>query len=431
MRVVLLSDVFAKNMGYLENILPKYLARYGADVHVVAMDLPPYYWIEGHRETYEGFADRLQAGAVEVLDGYTLHILSHTKASGYMRMVGLREKLTSLRPHVVQTTTVIGWNALAAALYKPVLGYKLFTGSHTTVSVFPLANKEAPWWDRERARCMVMRGLPGRLVSFFAEKCYAATSDCGDVAVRFFGVPQDGMCVSPLGVDTELFTPRTDAHRARSEFRRRLGFAPSEIVCIYTGRFSEDKNPLLLGKAIERLFADGEPFRGLFVGNGVQASAIRACVGCVTHPFVPVQELGRLFRASEIGVWPTQESTSMLDAAACGLPIVVNDKMVATERVEGNGVTYKLNDLEDLIRVLRGLRDPQIRGRLGAFGAEKIRCEFSWDAVARQRLRDYEAALNPGGLRAANEGEHPSVAGNAECDEAAKSDEAAVRSVAD
>ena len=31
MRVALLSDVFAKNMGYLENILPKYFARLGVD----------------------------------------------------------------------------------------------------------------------------------------------------------------------------------------------------------------------------------------------------------------------------------------------------------------------------------------------------------------------------------------------------------------
>ena len=91
MRVALLSDVFAKNMGYLENILPKYFARLGVDVHVITMDLPPYYWMNGHKETYAGFADGLQAGAVEVIDGYTLHVLSHAKVAGYMRMVGLRE----------------------------------------------------------------------------------------------------------------------------------------------------------------------------------------------------------------------------------------------------------------------------------------------------------------------------------------------------
>ena len=93
----------------------------------------------------------LRAGSVEVMDGYTLHVLSHAKVAGYMQMVGLREKLSSLRPQVVQTTAVIGWNALAAALYQPLLRYKLFTGSLTAATVFPLATRDVPWWNRSRS----------------------------------------------------------------------------------------------------------------------------------------------------------------------------------------------------------------------------------------------------------------------------------------
>jgi len=37
------------------------------------------------------------------------------------------------------------------------------------------------------------------------------------------------------------------------DIRTQLGFAPSDIVCVYTGRFGADKNPLLLAKAIARL----------------------------------------------------------------------------------------------------------------------------------------------------------------------------------
>jgi hypothetical protein len=59
MRVVFLSDVFARNMGYMENIFPKYLARLGVEVHVIAMDLLPYYWMEKFSETYGGFSEQL------------------------------------------------------------------------------------------------------------------------------------------------------------------------------------------------------------------------------------------------------------------------------------------------------------------------------------------------------------------------------------
>src|SRR5205085_1871212 len=105
----------------------------------------------------------------------------------------------------------------------------------------------------------------------------------------------------------------------------------------------------------------GQPYRGLFVGNGIQARAIQSCPGSVTRPFVPVHELRNYYRAADVGVWPTQESLSMQDAAACGLPIVANDTMAATERLDGNGAVYKLNDLEDLVGVLLELRDPETR----------------------------------------------------------------------
>jgi glycosyltransferase involved in cell wall biosynthesis len=196
-------------------------------------------------------------------------------------------------------------------------------------------------------------------------------------------------------VDTGIFHPvQSDVDEtARREFRKRHGIQDGELLCIYTGRFAEDKNPLLLARAVARLRETGEPYRGLFVGDGVQAEAVAAQDGCAVHPFVPVRELGDFFRGSDIGVWPTQESTSMLDAAACGLPIVVNDTIAAVERVEGNGLRYRLNDLADLARALRELRDPDLRQRLGAAGAAKMAGEFSWDIIARRRLRDYEAAL--------------------------------------
>ena len=45
-------------MGYLENCLPKYMARLGAEVDVVSTDLPPYYQMnEKERKAYVGFAD--------------------------------------------------------------------------------------------------------------------------------------------------------------------------------------------------------------------------------------------------------------------------------------------------------------------------------------------------------------------------------------
>ncbi len=56
----------------------------------------------------------------------------------------------------------------------------------------------------------------------------------------------------------------------------------------------------------------------------------------------------------------------MLDAAACGLPLIVNDTLVAVvKQIEGNGITYRLNDVDDLIRALLAAR---FRGKTESWG---------------------------------------------------------------
>jgi glycosyltransferase involved in cell wall biosynthesis len=399
MRIVLLVEVFSPQMGYLENILPRYLSRLGADVHLITTELQPYYYMRDVKKTYEDFngdSPALKPGTIERLDGFTLHVLEHRKTLGYVRMLGLRNKLRDIRPDIVQTEAAIGWLPLDAAILKLQLGYKLFTGSHYHASVFPLANRQHHLWDPERLRVIMTRSLPGRAVSLVATRCFPTSDDCADVAVRFFGVQRGKIEVCPLGVDLDLFRPIQNEgdERERRELRAQLGFADQEIVCIYTGRFSQAKNPLLLAKAIDQLAASGEPYRGLFIGNGSQGDAIRQQRNCYVHPFVNFRELPRFFRAADIGVWPTQESMSMLDAAASGLQIIVNDTVNAKERIEGNGLSYRLNDCEDLVRILASLRTPERRHELGQCGAEKIQRQFGWDSIARLRLRGYEAAMN-------------------------------------
>lgn len=396
MRIALLSEFFSSGMGYVENVLPKYLARLGAQVHVVATDLPLDFRRRSAKSAYTGFSNHLKAGTVHVRDGYTVHVLGHKQILGHMRMVGLRKKLESIRPEVVQTLSPIGWIALDAAIYKTGLHYKLFTGCHYHASVFPFARKKRHPLRLESLRCTLTRTVPGRLVSLLTERCYAITSDCADVAVRFFGVQEKKAEISVLGVDTEFFHPamRTEELEARSHVRQRLGFSDSDVVCIYTGRFDAEKNPALLARAVRHFSRTGAPFRGLFVGNGEQGEEIASCGGCVVHPFVPFPELADFYRAADVGVWPTQESMSMLDAAACGIPIIANDTMSAPERIEGNGIAYRLNDLEDLIRALLKLQDPAIRRSMGAFGAQKIARSFSWESVAKRRLHGYEISIS-------------------------------------
>jgi glycosyltransferase involved in cell wall biosynthesis len=368
----------------------------GADVHYISTNLPVYHKNNDARAAYHQFSadSTMTPGTVESYDGYTVHCIGHRHVFGVPQFIGLTEKLRDIQPDVVQLFINAGWAPLQTAVAKLNLDFALFSAAHTTVSIFPLARRQVRFWDRKWLANLLTRAIPGRIGSVFIEKCYAATEDCAEVAIRFYGAPKHKVVVVPLGVDTENFHPlRTpDDQARRAQLRAELGFAESDVVCIYTGQFSDAKNPKVLARAITMLRAGGARVRGLFIGNGTQNRDLGECDGCVVLPFRPHRELPAYYRASEIGVWPTQESMSMLDAAACGLPIIVNDTLLAKERIDGNGLTYRLNDAADLAETIKSLADPATRRELGEVGASRMIRLFSWVNIAKARLADYESA---------------------------------------
>jgi glycosyltransferase involved in cell wall biosynthesis len=289
----------------------------------------------------------------------------------------------------------IGWIPLQAALVKHLYRFKFFTGSHTTALMFPLASAARPNVAL-RFLVFITRWIPGRLISLFSETCYCQTADSGEVARRFFGVQKEKIKIVHLGIDAEFFPPiRTPEERERTRrLRMELGFKESEIVCIYTGKMAAMKNPVLLAEAIQMLQSEGRPFKGLFIGDGAQRASVAEYPHCVVLDFMPYSALGDYYRCADIAVWLTNESASMLDAAACGVPIVVSDR-IYQDHVSGNGLTYRMNDLKSFCDTLRELGDEGLRGALGIAGARKMQDRFTWEAAAKIRVEDFNEALGP------------------------------------
>lgn len=394
LRIVIINETYAENMGYAANCLSKAFVELGAETHVVTSTLPPYYYLKDFRKTYDEF---LRPGAVRplttrVIDGYKVHYLDHAVTFGKPRLKGLAEKLAEIRPDIVQTFVAISWIPLDAARLKLRMGYKLFTGNSSPASVYPIAQENLPWWNHRRLKEVVLRSLHGRLVSLATEKCYCITADCAEIAWQYFGVERGKVVPVSLGVDTDIFHP-CFSREERDAARRQLSYGPDDIVCIYTGRFTKEKDPLVLARAVEKLVDAGEPFKALFVGNGSQAEELALCRGAQIIGFKPFNELGGLFRSADIGVWPMQETTSQLDAAACGLPIIISDTLKITERIEGNGHVYRRGDVDDLARVLSALKPLERRRALGDRGAQRMAESFSWRSIARDRLHDYHSVL--------------------------------------
>jgi glycosyltransferase involved in cell wall biosynthesis len=396
MKIVLVSAFYSEGMGYCENSLPKSLSALGHEVHLITSNLNVYGNLSIYDKTYKSFLGPADQGVGRFdIDGYTVHRLQSKLKFGYVHYQGLPSKIKEISPDIVHSFEIASLQTFILAAIKPFFKFRLFTETHQHISIVkPFLNNPNGHFLKKMVY-KISRTLPTYLASLLVEKCYAIAPDCALVANKYYGVPNKKIFLQPIGTDTDLFRPAKTEYElyVRFKMRRELGYSDNDIVCIYTGRFSEDKNPLLLAKAIKQLSSSQLPFYGLFIGDGSQIKEIQDCPNVRVLPFMKHQDLADYYRLSDVAVWPTQESMSMLDAASSGLPLVVSNKIGEIDRINRNGKTYMENNVEDLTKVLIFLLNKDRRIKFGAIGREKMESQYSWVKIARQFMTDYLAAL--------------------------------------
>ena len=398
LKIAIVHESFTEKGGYIENCLTRAYARLGHEVAIIASNLQGNHQLPNYDEIFGRFLGPKQVPVgLTRWEGCPLYRLDYVEpvVKGQIALKRLFATLREVKPDVVQTFAAANFVSQQAAIIKRKMGYRLFTGAHQTLSVFDSRAKDAPRWSMPRLRSDLRRALPGRLVSLVSEKCFAATADCAEVAVKYYGVQPEKVELSYLGVDTSRFCPAAgpdDAEESR-RLRSEWGIPAGTILCMYTGRFTSQKNPACLANAIHILRQSGLGVAGVFLGDGPQKDEIRAVEGCLVLPYQAWVDLPRFYRAADICVWPAEESMSALDAAACGKPIILGNHIRALERIEGNGYTYRTGSAESLAEAIRRMKDCAVRAFLGSAGADKIGRLFSWDLIAKQRLEHYFTAM--------------------------------------
>lgn len=397
MKIVIITQWFSERMGYAENLLPKALAKQGVEVHVISSTAQIYYNSPKYKEVYESFIgpNILETGKKQI-DGYTLHRLPIYKP-GIMTgsgpgIKGLMELLQELKPDVIQVFEIEHVETYTAAYYcKKTTGCKLFTECHVHASVLRKGNHKS---FSEKINSFINFLNPRiRLIKNTSHLTYAIAEDVKDIVLSYYHFPVEKVIVQSLGVDCDIFSPvLSDMDREeRALLRTELGISNGDVLCIYTGRFTRDKMPHCLAEAINYLHQEGYVrYKAIFLGSGTQEdiSFIQSQSGCRILPFVPMDQLPRYYRASDIGVWPREESTSQLDAIACGLPVILSNRIKVTERVEGNGLMYEEGNFKDLADKILSL-DNETRKKMSLAGIKKAKELFSWDSIAKERISHY------------------------------------------
>jgi alpha-1,6-mannosyltransferase len=135
--------------------------------------------------------------------------------------------------------------------------------------------------------------------------------------------------VQPLGVDTRVFSPR-----ARDEhWRAALGLPMNARLLLYAGRFAPEKNLQQLAEAVQRL---GPRYHLLALGAGPQPP-----VGDQVHVLgfqAQAAQVARAMASVDAFVHAGDQETgglAVLEAMACGTPVLVRDAGGLREAVAG------------------------------------------------------------------------------------------------
>jgi phosphatidylinositol alpha-1,6-mannosyltransferase len=208
-------------------------------------------------------------------------------------------------------------------------------------------------------------------------------------------------CVIPPGVDLARFCP-DDAARQRT--LQQLGWAPTDRVVGFLGRFVEQKGLTVL---LEALGNTATPWRALFVGGGPMQPALdrfaaqhrgRVHVQTgVAHAEVPswLNAMTVLCAPSQTTpAWREQFGRMLIEAMACGVPVIASDSGEMPSVVGDAGLIVGEQDIPGWAAAIdRLLGDDAARREYAANGLERAHARFAWPVVARAHLSFFDALM--------------------------------------
>ncbi len=364
---------------FLSHRLPMALAaqRAGYDVHVATN-------LNGRGADIESY-------------GFQLHSLQwvrgSTKPSDLLSIVRqvraiYRELKPDLAHHVALQPAIIG---SLAAIGLPVRRLNALAGlgfSFTSASF----------------KARVLRPVLALILRSALRSKYAATlvQNPDDYAeVRKLGVDADRLFLIPgSGVDTAAFSP--------------LEEPPEPVTIGFVGRLLDDKGVRTLIAAHDLLNRRGADIRLVLAGDRDDANPAAISSEEIEQwkhlPGVEVaghvSDIRDVWKRAHIAVLPSRREglpKSLLEAAACGRPIVATDVAGNREiaRADMNALLVPPDDQEALADAIARLAaDPDLRRRYGLAGRRLVETTFSSELIGRQTVTLYASLLGrePGSL---------------------------------
>jgi glycosyltransferase involved in cell wall biosynthesis len=380
-------------------------------VIIAAMNSPAHIALNAH--LLSGEASYRSAG----IHGYLYHTLACLPdvdpAFRYTAFVGagqpsVSERMQVLRSHLPTQNPLarIVWEQFVAPLalmrLRPDLlhgmafAVPLLWGGPSVVTIFDLSFLRYP--ERlGRARRLYL-GWATRISTARARRVIAISESAKREISAMMGVPESRIDVAVPGV-SDRFKP---FDRSEIEAFRRAHGLPDRFI-LYLGTIEPRKNLDTLLRAYASLPQRREVKLMLAGGQGWQTEQIFALMeqlglkeDVLLPGYIPGDELPLWYNAAEMFAYPSIYEgfgIPVLEAMACGVPVVASDTTSLPEVVGTAGVLVPATSVEAWSDALASLLAHEVeRADLAQLGQAHAR-SFTWHNTARQTAESYRRAL--------------------------------------
>jgi glycosyltransferase involved in cell wall biosynthesis len=227
----------------------------------------------------------------------------------------------------------------------------------------------------------------------------AVSHATGRDLASLLGVQPERIRVVPEGCELERYRPCPGEDPG--PVLERLGIELPYLL--FVGTWEPRKNLVALLEAFDALKREGLPHRLVLAGSRgwryrgieerLQSLAFRdhvVCPGRVAEPDLPT-----LYRAAEAFVYPSHYEgfgLPVLEAMACGTPVVSSNTSSLPELVEDAGLLVAPTDVHALKDAIRAaVRPSDLRARLMRAGPARA-ARFTWRAAAERTAQVYAEA---------------------------------------
>jgi glycosyltransferase involved in cell wall biosynthesis len=345
MKILHIEDRFHPEMGYQINFFSKY--HNPADELIILSSVSFSLW-EGSdavniMEVRDAEFEKKYKVKIE-----RLPIALDRKGKYNIWLKGLIRKIIEINPDIVYVHAIETFTAIRVILSRKIRKrFVIVSDTHSLLNQFkPDIRFRLAFW--------LYRKFIISLVNQYNIKVFYTTDENRKILLQLYKIRPDLIESALIGTDSSVYYFDS---KSRDSERLNLNIESDSFVLLYTGKFSNTKQPYLILDAVKRIEKKIEKKLWLiFMGAAVQnylnehfnLKFENSLIKILILPAVKNTELYRYYSMADLAVFPKENTLSALDVQACKLPVIMEDDQTNRERLSFGGLVYKQNDLSDL-----------------------------------------------------------------------------------